>query len=113
MLRVCDCVWFFCLNRLCVLPGLLRCCEVCVLFVCLLCVCACVCLCVCLCVLVCFMWLCGLFETYRVLLYGMFKLWVLIVVCCPCECIGVVCVFLREVVWCVFRVWVVCVRLRL
>ena len=57
------------------------------------------------------MCLCVLFETDRVTLYGVFMFWVLLFFCVLFMLMRlcVVCGLLRVVVWCVFRVWVVCV----
>ena len=95
---VCHCVWFFCLECLCVLFVVY--CDV-LRFVMwlrvLLCVCVCVCLgalCVCVCLL----------EAYRVMLYGVFVCGVLFFVCCSCWCVCVLCGLLRDGVWFVFCV---------
>ena len=65
MWRVCHSVWFFCLNCLCAL--LVVYCDVVRSVICLR-----VLLCVCVCVYGCFVCLCVLFETGRVMLYGVF-----------------------------------------
>ena len=57
--------------------GLLRCCAVCDVF-------ACVVVYVCLRVFGCFMCLCVLFESYRVMLYGVFVCGVLFFYVCSC-----------------------------